>query len=55
MSGRHQRDFQTVSFDALLSWLITLETTYGVAVESASFSRSRERGLVNGKLSLRRP
>jgi type II secretory pathway component PulM len=46
--------FQGVSFDALLSWLITLETTYGVAVESASFSSARERGLVNGNLFLRR-
>jgi type II secretory pathway component PulM len=46
--------FQGVSFDALLSWLIALETTHGVAVESASFSSSRERGLVNGQLFLRR-
>jgi type II secretory pathway component PulM len=46
--------FQGVPFDALLSWLIALETTYGVAVESASFSSARERGLVNGQLFLRR-
>jgi type II secretory pathway component PulM len=46
--------FESVSFDALLSWLVSLETTHGVAVESASFSRARERGLVNGQLFLRR-
>jgi type II secretory pathway component PulM len=46
--------FQGVSFDALLSWLITLETTHGVRVESASFSSAREQGLVNGQLFLRR-
>ena len=46
--------FQRVSFDALLNWLISLETEHGVAVESASFSSASERGLVNGQLLLRR-
>ena len=46
--------FQGVSFDALLNWLIALETTHGVTVESASFNSARERGLVNGQLFLRR-
>lgn len=46
--------FQSVSFDALLAWLIELDTTHGVRVESASFSSARERGLVNGQLFLRR-
>ena len=46
--------FTGVSFDAMLEWLITLETTYGVSVESATFSSARERGLVNGQIFLRR-
>lgn len=46
--------FQGVSFDALLAWLIELDATHGVRVESASFSSARERGLVNGQLFLRR-
>jgi type II secretory pathway component PulM len=46
--------FQSVSFDALLRWLIELDATHGVRVESASFSSARERGLVNGQLFLRR-
>lgn len=46
--------FQAVSFDALLAWLIELETTYAVRVESASFSSGRQQGLVNGQLFLRR-
>jgi type II secretory pathway component PulM len=46
--------FQGASFDALLAWLIELDTTHGVRVESASFSSARERGLVNGQLFLRR-
>lgn len=46
--------FQGASFDALLNWVIALETTHQVSVESASFSSARERGLVNGQLFLRR-
>ena len=46
--------FQGVSFDALLEWLITLETMYGVKVETATVSSARERGLVNGTVTLRR-
>ena len=46
--------FERVPFDGLLRWLIQLETTHGVSVESASFSGARERGLVNGQLFLRR-
>jgi general secretion pathway protein M len=46
--------FQGVSFDALLAWLIELDGTHSVRVESASFSSARERGLVNGQLFLRR-
>lgn len=46
--------FQGASFDALLAWLIELDTTHGVRVETASFSSARETGLVNGQLFLRR-
>jgi general secretion pathway protein M len=46
--------FQNASFDALLGWLISLDSEHSVAVESASFSSAREQGLVNGQLLLRR-
>lgn len=46
--------FQNASFDALLGWLVSLDTEYSIAVESASFSSARQQGLVNGQLSLRR-
>jgi type II secretory pathway component PulM len=45
---------QNASFDALAAWLVTLHESYGIDVESASFSNAREPGLVNGQLSLRR-
>jgi general secretion pathway protein M len=45
---------QNASFDALVGWLIALETTHSVTVESATISGAREQGLVNGQLSLRR-
>ncbi len=45
---------QAVSFDSVVAWLVTLQTTYGVDVESASFSSGREPGIVNGQVSLRR-
>lgn len=46
--------FQGASFDALVAWLVALHTSYGVDVETASFSSAREPGLVNGQLSLHR-
>lgn len=46
--------FQNASFDALLEWLIAIEAEHGVVVETASFSSTRERGLVNGQVFLRR-
>jgi general secretion pathway protein M len=46
--------FQGAPFDALVTWLVTLHTSYGVDVETASFSSAREPGLVNGQLSLHR-
>lgn len=45
---------QDAPFDALAAWLVTLHETYGVDVETASFSSAREPGLVNGQLTLRR-
>jgi type II secretory pathway component PulM len=46
--------FQGASFDALVAWLLVLHGTYGIDVETASFSSGREQGLVNGQISLRR-
>jgi type II secretory pathway component PulM len=46
--------FQGASFDSLVAWLLLLHDTYGIDVETASFSSAREPGLVTGQLSLRR-
>jgi type II secretory pathway component PulM len=46
--------FQGASFDSLVAWLLVLHGTYGVDVETASFSSGREAGLVNGQISLHR-
>jgi type II secretory pathway component PulM len=47
--------FQRASFDSLVAWLLVLHSTYGVDVETASFSNDgRAPGLVNGQLSLQR-
>jgi type II secretory pathway component PulM len=46
--------FQGASFDSLVAWLLVLHDTYGIDVETASFSSAREPGLVTGQLSLRR-
>jgi type II secretory pathway component PulM len=46
--------FQGASFDALVAWLLVLHGSYGIDVETASFSSGREQGLVNGQISLRR-
>jgi general secretion pathway protein M len=45
---------QGASFDTLVAWLVALHGTYGVDVDTASFTSAREPGLVNGQLSLRR-
>jgi general secretion pathway protein M len=45
---------QGVPFDALVAWLVALHDSYGVDVETASFSSAREPGLVNGQVSLHR-
>ncbi len=46
--------FQGASADALAAWLVVLDGTYGVDVETASFTVTRQPGLVNGQLLLRR-
>jgi type II secretory pathway component PulM len=45
---------QGASFDAVVAWLVTLQQSYGVDVETATFSGTREPGLVNVQLLLRR-
>jgi len=46
--------FQAASFDSLVSWLVALQRSYGVAVESANFDGTRQAGLVSATLVLRR-
>ena len=46
--------FQNARFDSLVAWLLVLHESYGVDVDTASFSSAREPGFVNGQLSLRR-
>ena len=45
---------QAVPFDSLVAWLLVLHGTYGIDVDTASFSPGREAGVVNGQLTLRR-
>lgn len=42
-------------FDATMRWLHTLETDYGVAVESITVSREDKPGLVRARISVERP
>jgi type II secretory pathway component PulM len=49
-----QVTFGNVSFDTLVGWLVALEKEHSVAVESATFTSTRQRGVVNGQLLLRR-
>jgi type II secretory pathway component PulM len=46
--------FSNVSFDTLLEWLVALEKQSSVAVETASFTTAKQKGIVNGQLTLRR-
>jgi len=46
--------FQAASFDSLVTWLVALQRSYGVAVESANFDGTRQAGLVSATLVLRR-
>jgi type II secretory pathway component PulM len=46
--------FTNVPFDMLLDWLVALEQHSSVAVEAASFTTAKQKGIVNGQLTLRR-
>ena len=46
--------FQAASFDSLVNWLVALQRSYGVAVESANFNGTRQAGLVGATFVLRR-
>lgn len=46
--------FSNVPFDMLLEWLVALEKQSSVGVESASFTTAKQKGIVNGQLTLRR-
>ena len=46
--------FQATSFDRLIGWLGTMEQSYGIKVESASFDGASEPGVVTATLILRR-
>ena len=50
-----QVTFGNASFDTLVAWLVALEGQNGVSVETASFTGTRQPGIVNGQLLLRRP
>jgi general secretion pathway protein M len=50
-----QATFGNASFDTLVAWLVALEGQNGVSVETASFTSTRQPGIVNGQLLLRRP
>ncbi len=46
--------FRDAPFDILVGWLVLLDTSYGVAVESATFNGTSESGVVSGQLLLTR-
>jgi general secretion pathway protein M len=46
--------FQSASFDTLIRWLAQLNRDHGISVQSASFSETRQPGLVNSTLVLSR-
>lgn len=47
-------NFTAAPFDALLAWIVTLESEHAVTVESATFNATRQPGLVTGQVVLRR-
>jgi general secretion pathway protein M len=49
-----QVTFSNASFDQLVAWLASLDKDYALTVESASFQSTRQAGIVNGQLLLRR-
>ena len=46
--------FSNAVFDDLVEWLVMLERSYGVSVESFSVNGTRDLGLVSGQIFLRR-
>lgn len=46
--------FENASFDALARWVIGIQSSEGLAIDSATFDRSRDPGRVNASLILRR-
>jgi type II secretory pathway component PulM len=46
--------FSDAPFHTIVRWLIEIERTHGVRVESANVSRAREPGLVDGQIVLDR-
>jgi type II secretory pathway component PulM len=46
--------FSNVPFDMLIEWLVALEKQSSVGVEAASFTTAKQKGIVNGQLTLRR-
>ncbi len=46
--------FQDASFDGLVAWLGTLQSSYAVAVETATIDGGRQAGIVNATFVLRR-
>jgi len=46
--------FQAAGFDSLMEWLVALQRSYGIAVESADFDGTRQVGVVSATLVLRR-
>lgn len=47
--------FEDVPFDALVRWMATLETRYGVQIAGAEIERRAGAGLVNARLTVTRP
>ena len=46
--------FQDAAFDGLIAWLATMQTGYGIVVESATIDGARGAGTVNATVVLRR-
>ncbi|HSG66704.1 MAG TPA: type II secretion system protein M [Gammaproteobacteria bacterium] len=46
--------FQDAAFDGLIGWLGTMQTSYGIAVESATIDGARSAGVINATIVLRR-
>lgn len=47
--------FEDVPFDALVRWMATLESRFGVQITGAEFERRAGDGLVNARLTVTRP